>query len=107
MRVAPDAGAWEVGVGEESPLAIKWTTVAVETLGEEDHDVGKLLHLVADVAVGDFAEAERRDALPHLEGLPDGFVGLVLTHLRGVVLNSGRASGSVCGYASERGMTDT
>lgn len=79
----------------------------MKTLSEEDHDVGKLLHLVAYVAIGYFAEAEWRDALPHLEGLPDGFMGLVLAHLWGVVLNAGRASGSGCGYVSERGMTDT
>lgn len=79
----------------------------METLGEEDHDVGKLLHLVADVAVGDFAEAEGRDALPHLEGLPDGLVSLVLAHLRCVVLNAGPAAGSGSEYARERDNAET
>lgn len=71
---------------QEAPLAIERAAVTVETLGEEEHNVGKLLHLVPYVAVGDFPETKRGDALPHLEGLPDGLVGLVLTHFWGVVL---------------------
>lgn len=90
MRVATNPRTGEVGVGQESPLAIKRATVAMEALSEEDHDVCELLHLVPYVAVGDFAETERGDALPHLEGLPDGLVGLILTHLGGVVLYAER-----------------
>lgn len=86
MGVSTDAITREVGVCQESSLAIERAAVAVETFGEEDHDVGKLLHLVAYVTVGDFPETEGGDALPHLEGLPDGLVGLILAHLRGVVL---------------------
>lgn len=87
MSVSTDAVARKVGVRQEAALAIERTTVAVETLGEEEHDIGKLLHLVPYVAVGNFPETQRGDALPHLEGLPDGLVGLILTHLRGVVLD--------------------
>lgn len=86
MSVSTDANAREIGVCQETPLAIKWAAVTVETLSKEYHDVSKLLHFVPYVAVGNFPEAKRGDALPHLEGLPDGLVGLILTHLWGVVL---------------------
>lgn len=71
---------------QEAPLAIKRGAVAMETLRKEEHDVGELFHLVPYVTVGDFPEAKRGDALPHLEGLLDGLVGLELAHLWGVVL---------------------
>lgn len=58
----------------------------METLSEEDHDVSKVLHFIPDVTVGDFSETQRSDALPHLEGFPDGLMGLVLPDLWGVVL---------------------
>lgn len=86
MGVPADAIAGEIGMCQEAPLAIERAAVTMETLGEEDHNVCKLLHLVSYVAVWDFPETERRDALPHLEGVPDGFVGLVLAHLGAVVL---------------------
>lgn len=86
MGVSTDAITGEVGVCQKASLAIERAGVTVETLGEEDHDIGKLLHLVTYVTVGDFPEMERGDALPHLEGLLDGLVGLVLAHLWGVVL---------------------
>lgn len=86
VGVATDAVSREVGVSKESALSVEGTGVAMETLAEEDHDVCKLLHLVPNVVVGDFPEAERSDTLPHLEGIPDGLVGLVLAHLRGVIL---------------------
>lgn len=86
MGVPTDAVTREIGMCQKAPLAIEWAAVTVETLGEEEHDVGKLLHLVPYVTVWDFPETKRGDALPHPEGLPDGLVGLVLTHLRSVVL---------------------
>lgn len=86
MGVPTEADTGEIGVCQEAPLAIERAAVTMETLAEEEHNVGKLLHLVPYVTVGDFPEAKRGDALPHLEGLPDGIMGLVLTHLRGVVL---------------------
>ena len=88
MGVPANAVAREVGVRQEAPLAIEGAAVTVETLSEEQHDVGELLHLVSDVAVGDLAEGQRGHALPHLEGLPDGLVGLELAHLGGVVLDA-------------------
>ena len=48
--VPPDAGAGEVGVGEETPFPVKRRAVAVETGGEEDHDV-RLLPVVLDLRV--------------------------------------------------------
>lgn len=46
--VSPDAGAGEVCVGQETPLSIEGRAVAMETGGEEDHDVS-LLPLVLDL----------------------------------------------------------
>ena len=86
MRVPADAVAGEVGVRQEAPLAVEGRAVAVETLGEGEHDVGELVHLVADLAVRDLPEGERDGALPHLEGLADGLVRPSLAHLGGVVL---------------------
>ncbi|KAG7271946.1 hypothetical protein CRUP_007717 [Coryphaenoides rupestris] len=38
VGVAPDAVAGEVGVRQEAALAVKGAAVAMETLGEEEHD---------------------------------------------------------------------
>ena len=92
VGVSADAVTGEIGVCQESPFTVEWTAVSVETLSEEDHDVGELLHFVPYVAVRDFPEAKRSDALPHLEGLPDGFMGFVLSHLWGVVLYTARCA---------------
>lgn len=46
--VSSDAGAGEVGVGQETPLSVKRRAVTMETRGEEDHDVS-LLTLVLDL----------------------------------------------------------
>ena len=100
MGVPSDAISREIGMCQETSLPIERAAVTMETLGKEEHDVCKLLHLVPYVTVGDFPEAERGDALPHLEGLPDGLVGLILTNLRGVVLYTEECV-IVCG--SERG----
>lgn len=100
MGVPSDAIPREIGMCQETSLTIERAAVTMETLGEEEHDVCKLLHLVPYVTVGDFPETEWGDALPHLEGLPDGLVGLVLADLRGVVLYTEECV-IVCG--SERG----
>lgn len=71
---------------QEATLAIKGTAVAVEALGEEEHDVGKVLDLVPYVAIGDLAEPQRGYALPDFEGFPDGLVGLILAHFGCIVL---------------------
>jgi len=94
VGVPPDAVAGEVGVSQEAALSIERAAVPVETIGEEEHNVGELLHLVPDVAVGDLPETKRGDGLPHLEGIPDGLVALVLAHLRGVVLYAARCEGA-------------
>lgn len=88
VSISPDAVTREIRMRQEASFAIKWAAVTVETLREEEHDVGKVLHLVPYVTVGDFPETERGDALPHLEGPPDGLMGFVLAHLWGVVLYS-------------------
>lgn len=86
VRVAPDAVPGEVGVSQESPLAVERRAVAMETLGEGQHDVGVLVHLVPYLAVRNLPEGERDHAFPHPEGFADGFVRGPLAHLRGVVL---------------------
>lgn len=86
MGVSPDPVAGKIGVCQKTALTIKRAAVAMETLRKKDHDVGKLLHLISYVAVWDLPEAKWCDSLPNFEGPPDGLVGLVLAHLRGVVL---------------------
>lgn len=86
MRVSPDAVAREVGVSQEAALAIERRAVAMETLGEGQHDVCKLVDLVSDLAVGNLPEGDRDRTLPHLEGSSDGFIRGPLADLRGVVL---------------------
>ena len=88
MRVPPHAGPGEVGVGQEAPLSVERRTVAVETRGEEDHDVGLLATAIFDLLVGDFVEGQGGDRLPHLEGPADRLVRVVLADLRGVVLDA-------------------
>lgn len=75
---------------QEPALAVEGTGVAMETFGKEDHYVCEVRALVRYVAVGDLAEPQGRDVLPHLEGSPDGLVRLILPDLRGVVLNTER-----------------
>lgn len=86
VRVSPDAVSGEVSVRQEAALAIKRCAVAMETLREGEHDVCELVDLVPDVAVGDLSEGERDRALPHFEGLPDGFISGLFANFRGVVL---------------------
>lgn len=86
MRVSSDALSGEVGMSQEAALAVERRAVAVETICEGEHDVCELVNLVSDVAVGDLSEGERDRALPHLEGLSDGFICGSLADLRGVVL---------------------
>lgn len=86
MRVSSDAVSGEVSVSQEAALAVEGRAVTVETFGEGEHDVCKLVDLVSDVAVRDLSEGERDHALPHLEGFSDGFVCGTFADLRGVVL---------------------
>lgn len=79
MRVPSDSGAREIGVGQEASFTVKGRAVAMETRGEEDHDVG-LLPLALDLRVRDLLKGERRDGLPHIEGLADGPLRVLLPH---------------------------
>lgn len=86
VRVAPDAVSGEVGVSQEAALAVERRAVAVEALGEGQHDVCELVDLVPDLAVGNLPEGDRDRALPHLESPSDGFIRGSFADLRGVVL---------------------
>lgn len=86
MRVSSYAIAWEVSVGQEASFTVKRTGVSVEAVGEEEHDVGKVFHLISDVAVRDLSESQRSDAFPHFEGFSDGLKRLVFPNFRRVVL---------------------
>lgn len=59
VRVSSDAGAGEVGVSQETALAVERRAVAMETRGEEDHDVG-LLPLVLDLRVRHLLSGKRQ-----------------------------------------------
>ena len=93
VRVAPYPVPGEVRVSQEAALAVERRAVAVETLGEGEHDVSVLVDLVPDVAVRDLSEAERDGGLPHLKSPADGLVCSVLPNLRGVVLYARRGTG--------------
>lgn len=86
VRVSSYAIAWEVSVGQEASFTVKRTGVSVEAVGEEEHDVGKVFHLISDVAVRDLSESQRSDAFPHFEGFSDGLKRLVFPNFRRVVL---------------------
>ena len=87
VRVPADAGAREVGVGQEAALAVEGRAVAVETRGEDDGDV-HVAPAALQGAVGHGLEAQRRHALPHVEGPADGVVGLPGAHLGRHVLDA-------------------
>lgn len=58
--VSADASAGEVGVGQETPLSVERRAVAMETRGEEDHDVS-LLALVLDLRVRHLLNGTREE----------------------------------------------
>lgn len=89
VGVAPYARPGEVGVGQEASLSIKRRAVTVETRSKDDGDVHVPLATLQG-AVGNRLEVEWRHALPHVEGSPDGLVGLARPHLRGHILNTER-----------------
>lgn len=80
VRVASDSRPWEVGVSQEATLAVEGRAVAVETRSKDDGDVHVLLGPL-QLAVGHGLKAQRRHVLPHVEGSPNGIVGLLGTHL--------------------------
>lgn len=86
VSVSSDAVSREVSVSQEAALAVKRCAVAVETIREREHDVGELVGLASDLAVGDLSEGERDHTLPHLKGFSDGVIRGSLPDLWGVVL---------------------
>lgn len=86
MCVSANAGAREVSMSQEAPLTIKGRAVTMETVGKRQHDVGKLVHLVSNLAVRNFSKSEWDGTLPHFEGFSDGFICGTFADLRGVVL---------------------
>lgn len=81
MRVPPDTRAGKVGVGEETALSVEGGAVAVEPGGEDDGDV-HVSPAGLEGAVRNGLEAQGGHALPHVEGPPDGVMGLPGPHFR-------------------------
>lgn len=77
--VASYSRPWKVGMGQEAPLAIEGWAVSVETWSKDDGDVHVFLAPL-QLAVGHSLKAQWRHALPHVEGSPNGVVGLLSTH---------------------------
>lgn len=88
VGITTNVGPREVGMSQKATLAIEGGAVAVETLGEEDHDVGLGLAALTHVGVGHLPEDQRRGLLPHPEGPADGLECRVLPHLGRVVLDA-------------------
>lgn len=86
VRVSSYAIAWEVSMGQEASFTVKRTGVSMEAIGEEEHDVGKIFHLISDVTVRDLSESQRSDAFPHFESFSDGLKRLVFPNFWRVVL---------------------
>lgn len=89
MRISSDSRPWEVGVCQKAALAIEGGAVAMKARGEDDGDVH--VHLGAlQLAVGHSLEAQGGHVLPHVEGPPDGVVGLLSTHFGRDVLDAAK-----------------
>lgn len=99
VRVTPDARPWKVGVRQEAALAVEGGAVAVETRGEDDGDVHVLLGPL-QLAVGHRLEAQRRHVLPHVEGSPNGVVGLLGAHFGRHVLYAAKYMAHAEGISS-------
>lgn len=80
VGVPSNARAWEVGMRQEAPLAIKGWAVAMETWGEDDGDV-HLPFAGLQRAVRHRFEAQRRHTLPHVKRPADGGMCLLVSHL--------------------------
>lgn len=88
VRVAPDARAREVGMGQEASLSIKGRAVSVETRRENDGYVHVPLAAL-QLTVGDLLEGQRGHVLPHVEGSADSFPGLRVSDFGSHVLYAG------------------
>lgn len=99
VRVPSNARAWEVGVGEESPLPVEGRAVAVKARGEDDGDV-HVTPARLQGAVRNGLEAQGRHALPHVKRPADGVVSLPGTHLWRDIFNAVERM-CVCGGGKE------
>lgn len=79
VRVPAHSRSGVEGVGQRATLSVKQRHVAVETGGEQQHDVSEGGAVAADDG-GPLGEGERRDALPHVERLADGGDRPLLPH---------------------------
>lgn len=78
--VSSNARAWEIGVGEESPLPVEGRTVTVKTRGEDDGDV-HVTPASLEGAVRNGLKAQGSHTLPHVKRPPDGVVSFPGAHL--------------------------
>lgn len=89
MRIAPYPRSREVRVSQEASFPIKRRAVPMETRCKDNGDVHVTLTALQR-AVRYSLEVQRRNALPHIECPPDGFMSLSCTHLRGHILYTGK-----------------
>lgn len=87
VRVPSDARAWEIGVGEESPLPVEGRAVAMKARSEDDGDV-HVTPARLQGAVRDGLEAQGRHALPDVKRSADGVVSLPGAHLWRDIFNA-------------------
>lgn len=87
VRVPSYARAWEIGVGEESPLPVEGRAVAVKAWSEDDGDV-HVTPARLQGAVRNGLEAQGRHALPHVKRPADGVVSLPGTNLWRDIFNA-------------------
>lgn len=60
----------------------------METRSKEDHDVGLLAASIFDLLVGDFIKRQRSHSLPDFERPADGFIGVILSDLGSIILDT-------------------
>lgn len=85
--VSSNARAWEIGVGEESPLPIEGWTVTVKTRSEDDGDV-HVTPARLKGAVWNGLKAQGSHTLPHVKRPPDGIVSFPGAHLWRDIFNA-------------------
>lgn len=79
VRVTSYSRPRKVSMGKKASLSVKRGAVAMETRSKDDGDVHVFLGPL-QLAVGHGLEAQRCHALPHVEGSPNGVVGLAGAH---------------------------
>lgn len=60
----------------------------METGRKEDHDVGLLAASIFDLLVGDFIKSQGSHPFPDFERPTDGFIGVILSNLGSVILDT-------------------